>query len=42
MLSAAKHLSAHREGPKLARRRDKTLPILLVKIHYLASADDDF
>src|SRR6266852_3525257 len=38
MLSAAKHLSAHRERPFASRRRDKLLPILVVKIHYQVSA----
>src|SRR5260370_17710023 len=33
MLSAAKHLCAQRDRPFAARRRDNTLPILVVKIH---------
>src|SRR5436305_9096196 len=35
---AAKHLSAHRERPVASRKRDKLLPILVVKIHYQVSA----
>src|SRR3989442_630481 len=37
MLSAAKHLCAHRDRPFAARRRDNTLPILVVKIHHRTS-----
>src|SRR6266571_496669 len=33
MLSAAKHLSAHRERPEARAQGDKTLPILVGKIH---------
>ena len=34
MLSAAKHLSAHRDRPEARAQGDKTLPILVGKIHY--------
>jgi hypothetical protein len=34
MLSAAKHLSAHRNRPEARAQGDKTLPILVGKIHY--------
>src|SRR5260370_35084447 len=33
MLSAAKHLAAHRDRPFAARRRDNVFPILGVKVH---------
>jgi hypothetical protein len=34
MLRCAQHLSAHRERPEARAQGDKTLPILVVKVHY--------
>jgi energy-coupling factor transport system ATP-binding protein len=39
MLSEAKHLAAHRARPFASRRRDKTLPMLVVKNHNRPTAN---